>query len=80
MNITKEYRGVTYYGTEESIAKAIELREIEEKTIYKSSVYTYSCRAVRLDDGRVKFTQSYEHGCAIKETIFNNEDVFWKSI
>ena len=77
--ITLEYRGATYIGTPEHIARAIERREIEESTIYKSNVYTYSCRANRLSNGRVKLTEWLDNGARFRESFFDNEDLFWAS-
>ena len=80
MRKTIVYRGTTYIGTQEQIERAIEIREIEERTIYKSNVYTYSCRAIRLDDGQIKLIEWFNNGENRTEKLYENENIFWKSI
>jgi hypothetical protein len=77
MTTTLEYRGVTYIGTPQHIKESIEKREISERTIYRSSVYTYSCMAIRLDNGQIKLTEWLNNGSEITESFFDNEDLFW---
>jgi hypothetical protein len=77
--IHRTYRGITYYGTQEEINKLIESREIEENTIYKSSVYTYSCKAVKQPNGEIKLIEYFNNGQKKEESIFKNEQDFWKS-
>ncbi len=86
-SLTKSnYIQLTYKGriiggySEQDIQRTIERIEHESAIFYKSSVYSFSCYAKLLDDGRVELTKFYNNGAEIKVEIYKNKDEFWKNI
>ena len=75
------HRGCTFYGSsEEEIKKRIEAFDFERSIFYKSSVYTYSCYARKLEDGSVELTEFFNNGESKKITPFKDKDEFWNKL
>jgi hypothetical protein len=79
--VTKIHKGVNFIGfSEEDVDKRISNFEYDRSVFYKSSVYTFSCRARLLDDKTVEYTKFYNNGESSEVTVFKSVDEFWKNM
>lgn len=72
------HKGVNYSAsTNEAIDEMIIAHEYERSIFHKSKVYTYSCYARDIENGRVEFIQYYKNGESKSTKYFDNRSAFW---